>query len=249
MIETTIEELDVDELMKKIRAEVRKRKSRAEMSGQIPSGPFLRARSANRVNPGLSNSGIHQPLEPFQNKPDGYRMDDFLKYHHRDFVINAYQGILKRSPDSDGFDHFLKDLQSAKMTKAEVLGRLHFSPEGRSTKVKVKGLPVHFGIQLLFRIPVLGYLFRLVVGIFNLPTLFRNLQKLEASTAVQLMDQRNQTGDIRNWFQELSDLQQQTEKDLARKADKKDLDRLVEEKADCSDIGNARALLERHDPS
>ena len=230
MIETTIEEIDVDELMKKIKAEVRKRKSRAEMPEQTYPGPFPRMALTGGINPGLSNSGIHQSLEPFQNKPDGYEMDDFLKYHHRDFVINAYHGILKRSPDSDGFDHFLRDLQSAKMTKAEVLGRLRFSPEGRSTKVKVKGLPVHFGIQLLFRIPVLGYLFRLVVGIFNLPTLFRNLQKIEASTAVQLMDQRNQTADIRNWFQELSDLQRQTEKDLALKADKKDLDRLVEDR-------------------
>ena len=215
MIETSIEEINVDELMKKIKAEVRKKKSRPEMPEQNHPGPFPSMALTGGINPGLSDSGLHCHSEPFQEKLDGYLMDDFLKYHHRDFIINAYRGILKRSPDSGGFDHFLRDLQSGKITKAEILGRLRFSPEGRSKKVKVKGLGIHFGILLLFRIPVLGYLFRLIVGVLNLPTFFRNFQKLEASTAVQLNDQRNQDNDILNRMQDLSQIQQQLGQDLA----------------------------------
>ncbi len=232
MIETGIEEINVDDLMKKIKTEVRKRKLRTEMPEQTHPGPFPRMELGNQIKPGHSNVGLSDHSEPFQDKPDGYQMDDFLKYHHRDFVINAYRGILKRSPDSEGFDHFLRDFQSAKMTKAELLGRLRFSPEGRSKKVKVKGLAVQFGIQLLFRIPVLGYLFRLVVGILNLPTFFCNFQKLEASMAVQLNDQRNQGNDILNRMQDMTHAQREFGQELAEKAGIGDLEDLVELKVD-----------------
>jgi SAM-dependent methyltransferase len=192
MIETGIEEINVDELMKKIKAEVKKRRTPSQLPEQGDFAHFPGNSSAGGISPGAFDSGSNPQSEPFHEKSDGYQMDDYLKYHHKDFVVNAYRGILKRSPDADGFDHFLRDLQSGKITKAEILGRLRYSPEGRSKKVKVKGLAVNFGIQLLFRIPVLGYLFRVIVGILNLPALFHNLQKLEVSTSAHLSDQRNQ---------------------------------------------------------
>ena len=52
----------------------------------------------------------------------------------------AYRCILKRGPDAGGLKYFLNNLRSGKMTKAEILGRLRYAPEGRGKKVKVTGL-------------------------------------------------------------------------------------------------------------
>jgi hypothetical protein len=87
--------------------------------------------------------------EPFQQKDEGYHINDFLKYHDQQFVINAYWGILRRGSDSEGLTYFLKNLRSGKMTKAEVLGRLRYAPEGRAAKGKVSGLFWNF-VQSLY---------------------------------------------------------------------------------------------------
>jgi hypothetical protein len=229
MIETTIKEINVDELMKKIRAEIEKKKSRAQTAELIHADLFPRAKAIKKRDSDRSHERLRQALERFQNRSDGYVISDFLDYHHRDFVLYAYHGILKRSPDAKGLDHFMKKMQSGDMTKAEVLGRLRYSPEGRSRKVRIKGLPLHFGFQLLFKIPILGYIFRLVFGFLNLPTLFRNFQKLETSTAVQLMDQRNETAEMRGRVKALDESYRNSESKLASKADKKDLDRMMAE--------------------
>ncbi|KAF5429181.1 O-antigen chain-terminating methyltransferase [Candidatus Methanophagaceae archaeon] len=169
MIQTNIPEINVDELMEKIRAEVRRRKEREE----TVHGPAHQADRASQPapSPGIdpfSIGTIPEP-EPFEFKGGGYHINDFLKYHDLHFVMNAYRGILRRRPDSKGLQHFLKNFRSGKMSKAEVLGRLRYSPEGRVKKVKMKGLFWNFVVQSSFRIPVLGYFSRLTVGIVNLP--------------------------------------------------------------------------------
>jgi len=182
MIETGNPEINVDELMEKIREEVRRRKE----GSRVPSRTVPRATHAPLSPPyaGLDFSMISRigEPEPFQPKDKGYHISDFLKYHDHQFVINAYRGIIRREPDSEGLTHFLSHLRSGKMTKAVILGRLRYSPEGRATNVKINGLFWNFIIQSSFAIPILGYVSRLGTGIVNLPTVIRNMQILEAGT-------------------------------------------------------------------
>ena len=183
MIETGISEIDVNELMEKIRAEIRKRRARKYVGGRRP--------------PGFSHGGAFdswlsvRQSEPFEEKQDGYCMNDFLQYNDKEFVINAYRGVLGRPADAGGNSYFLEGLHSGKMAKAEILGRLRYSPEGRARNVKVRGLLLSFCIQSSFRIPVLGYFCRLIISVFNLPAIVRNLQIIEASSAAQLQRQGN----------------------------------------------------------
>lgn len=134
---------------------------------------------------------VFKMSESTGNTDNGCHLNDFLKYHDEDFVRNAYRGVLKIKPDAHGVEHFLIELRLGKMSKAEILGRLRYSQEGRAKGVKIRGLFWAFTIQSSFKIPVLGYFFRLTVGIFNLPRILNNLQTLETSSLAQLQRQRN----------------------------------------------------------
>ncbi len=151
MIEINVPGINADELMEKIRVEVRGREKR--MRGAVyPKGEPL-------------NVGPTSDLELIEFREKGYHLNDFLTYHGRDFVMNAYHAILMRWPDSEALEYFVGNLTSGKMTKVEVLGRLRYSPEGRVKGVRVRGLLWSFGIQSSFKIPVLGYIFRRTAGI------------------------------------------------------------------------------------
>ena len=212
MIETNIPEINVDELMEQIRAEVKKRKEGGGAFHRTVPHPNNGSPSSFYSKIDLSRICPMPDPEPFEIK-DSYHAHDFLKYHGRHFVRNVYRGVLKREPDHNGLEFFLEELRGGKLTKAEVLGRLRYCREGRPKKVQVKGLFSTFLIQSSFRIPVLGYLFRIVVGIANFPAILRNLQVMEESTFTQLQQQRSN----------LSGALSQLEPVLERMADREEL--------------------------
>jgi SAM-dependent methyltransferase len=187
MKECDMEAINVDELMEKIKAEVRKRKDQNGELDQSLGGPC----QAGDLEPNAS----HGPI-PMESREDGYHINDLLKYHDEDFVATAYQAVLGRLPDSSAFKHFLSNLRSGKKTKAEVLGRLRYSAEGRARHVRIDGLFWNFLIQSSFGIPVLGYFMRLIIGIANLPRIMRNLQTMEESAFAQLKDQKNRLNGV-----------------------------------------------------
>ena len=90
MIEKDIPEISVDEIMEKIMAEIKRRKP-----SQVGKTDLV------------SVASVPKP-QPFELKEEGYHIDDFLKYNGREFVINAYRGILGRESDPEGFNNYLK---------------------------------------------------------------------------------------------------------------------------------------------
>ena len=235
MIETNIPEINVDELMEKIRAEVKQRKEGGGPPRRtVPQADFA---PPSDIYPkiDLSRVGATPVPEPFEYKEQGYHINDFLKYHDQQFVVNAYRGILRRGPDSEGLGHYLDKLRSGKRTKAEILGRLRYSPEGKTNKVKTRGLFWNFAIQSSFRIPVLGYCSRLTTGIINLPLIIRNMENFERNTVRQL---QQQSTDLNGTLSELgSYLEKKADRDalemgLEKKADRDALEMGLEKKAD-----------------
>ncbi|MDY0042802.1 MAG: DUF4214 domain-containing protein, partial [Desulforhabdus sp.] len=105
-----------------------------------------------------------------------YHINDFLQYHGAAFIKNAYRGILGREADLPAYIYYWGNLKAGKMSKIEILGRLRFSAEGRAKRAHVHGLWLRFVVHLSFRIPILGYFSRLVVGAANLPTLIKNIE-------------------------------------------------------------------------
>jgi len=238
MIETKIPEINVDELMEKIRAEVKQRKEKRNIpSKTIPCGNFAALSSLNAKIDPPEVSSIPDP-EQFKIK-DHYHINDFLKFRDRNFVMVAYRGILRRQPDPRGLEHFLIKLRTGKMSKAEILGRLRYAPEGKMKKTKVDGLFWNFLIQSSFSIPVLGYFSRLVFGIGNLPLILHNMRVFEERASTQLESRGNDLAMIQTKMGEIIEVLGNLDAIINSKIDdaelgilKKEVDAALERKAD-----------------
>src|SRR5947209_282899 len=126
-------------------------------------------------------------LQPaFRPRASGrYHVSELTKYHDRNFIQNAYQAILKRSPDAVGFKSFLDSLHTARLNKIDILARLRYSPEGRAKNVEISGLQAPAIIRKAYRLPVIGYLANLAVALLRLPNSVRGQQRFEAHVLAQ----------------------------------------------------------------
>ncbi len=168
-----IPETRIDELMQRIRAEIRQNRDGCGQQAVHPS-------SGPSGLPGLSlqlpRLGENIP-EPGH---DGVlRLNEMLGYHDQTFIAMVYRLILKRPADGTGSRHYLEGLRRGRFSKAEIIGRLRFSSEGRARGVRVKGLLPALAVGLAGKIPVLGYLVQGMAALVRLPILVRHLERLE----------------------------------------------------------------------
>ena len=186
--------MTTESLMDEIRAGARAARAGDASELYASSNAFEGGRAA-----AASSAPEHKPLalQPdFEPRDDDrYHARDLLQYHDRNFIQNAYRAILKRGPDATGYTAFIEGLRSGHLNKIDVLARLRYSTEGRAKRVEVKGLFVPAAVRQLYRLPLIGYLLRLCVGIARLPAMIRHQQQLEAHTHAQLqliVDHANQ---------------------------------------------------------
>ncbi|HEV2914123.1 MAG TPA: methyltransferase domain-containing protein [Pyrinomonadaceae bacterium] len=133
---------------------------------------------------------------------DRYEMTELLLFHDAAFVWNAYRALLKREPDETGFRKYLDELRSGRLNKIDILASLRFSPEGRSKKVHVAGLALPSIIRRAYRLPLIGYLLELTVGLARLPVMLRSQRQMENHLIAQ---QERIVGYINGANQQLAD--------------------------------------------
>ena len=176
--ETNQDELDLSELMDRIRARAEERRA----NSLIDTAAILyRVLNTNLSDEGTSLAIGALPdfaLQPEFETKESYDVQDFLGYNDHIFVRNAYRGVLKREPDDAGYVQFLEALRSGRLNKIDILAKLSFSPEGRLQNVTVSGLNGLARLRQLYRLPVLGYLLELAVSVWRLPMLLAKLRKL-----------------------------------------------------------------------
>src|ERR1044072_154833 len=136
-------------------------------------------------------------LQPaFQPKRDNqYHINELLKFHGEDFVRNSYRALLLREPDEAGMAYHLQSLATGRFNKIDVLASLHNSPEGQQSGVTVTGLSVPATIRRLGRIPVLGYLLRMIIAVLRLPSSLQYQNQFEQyslSLQQRIADHQNQ---------------------------------------------------------
>ncbi|MDQ2921611.1 MAG: DUF4214 domain-containing protein, partial [Acidobacteriota bacterium] len=119
------------------------------------------------------------------NTNDEYHLNDLLKFHDADFLNAAYQAILKREPDSFGYNYYLEQLSEGHIDKIDVLASLRFSTEGELKNVQIKGLALPTFIRRLSHLPVIGYPIRLGIGLLRLPVLIHRMRQHEAYSLSQ----------------------------------------------------------------
>ena len=108
-------------------------------------------------------------------------IDSLLAFHDAEFIRHAYQRILGRNPDPNGFSHYLKLLRAGE-SKIEIIGRLRYSQEGRQCKVAILGLFPVFAWQRIYRLPVLGRILHIISCLYHLPDMERAQRAFEAFT-------------------------------------------------------------------
>ena len=105
MMQTNVPEINIDELMEKIRAEVKERKAKGTISPASNSrNCCIPSSLGGKI--GLAEVSPVPDTEKFEIK-DHYHISDFLKFRDRNFVIIAYRGILRRSPIQVALSIFL----------------------------------------------------------------------------------------------------------------------------------------------
>ena len=150
--------LDVQQLMHEIRASVASQHRPAEENQSPPA--------SSATNGNLKQAGH-------------YHVNDLLRFHGEDFVRNAYLVLLGREPDEAGMAHHLDQLASGRFNKIDVLSSLHSSQEGSGNQVKLNGLLLPVTVRRLGRIPVVGYIVRLMVAVARLPVLIQHQNQYE----------------------------------------------------------------------
>src|SRR5215204_3802524 len=140
---------------------------------------------ASVASPQLPFEDRSQPPAPSNGNliaGNHYHVNDLLRFHGEDFVRNAYRALLCRDPDEAGMAHHIDGLASGRFNKIDVLASLHASPEGRNSHVQLDGLSLPITVRRLGRLPVVGYIIRLMVGVVRLPRLVQYQNQFEFYT-------------------------------------------------------------------
>jgi len=179
-IQISSSDLDVERLMHEIRQNVTRQSPAQESVAPRPTEPI--------------GSLTLQP--PFQTSRDNrYHINDLLRFHGEDFVRNSYRALLMREPDEAGMAYHLQSLATGRFNKIDVLASLHNSHEGRQSGVTVEGLSTPATMRRLGRIPILGYLLRMIIAILRLPASLQYQNQFEQyslSLQQRIVDHQNQ---------------------------------------------------------
>src|SRR6185369_6131073 len=178
--------LDLAQLMAQIRKDAESRKRSSLNNGDPARYRQLIIQNFNAFLAPQISSLPPLKLQPELEKRDRYHVNDLLGFHDEVFVRNAYKVILKREPDDSGMAHFLKNLRNGRYSKLDVLSALRFSSEGDNVNVQIEGLSRSSVLRKMYRVPVAGYLLRLVVAIARLPVLITNFRRVESHSMAQL---------------------------------------------------------------
>jgi O-antigen chain-terminating methyltransferase len=181
MLESNRSDLDVERIMHDIREAVASRGSGPQTNGSSPPVPVS---SVNYTPP--NGDALHlQP--PFQPKLDNhYHVNDLLRFHGADFLRTAYVALLSREPDESGLARHWEGLASGRFNKLDVLGSLRSSPEGRRNNVKVDGLWLPVTVRRVGRLPIIGYIVRLMIAVARLPRMLQSQNQYEFYLWAQL---------------------------------------------------------------
>jgi len=116
------------------------------------------------------NISIARPLNEFFIK-NKYNIDELLKYDDKEFIKVAYKTILKRDPDTEGFNYYLNKYREGEFSKKDIIFSLRFSKEGREKGVKIEGIFPGAIFSFLKRIKFFGKVFNTLKVFFKLSDL------------------------------------------------------------------------------
>jgi len=173
--------MNIDELMRKIHAEVTRRRPGATGSVSAASATPLASTS-------IANGHAWEPVGSRLGYKDTYSVGDFVALNDVDFVETTYRVLLRRAADPAGSTAALADLRQGIRNKVHILGDIRFSPEGRERCVHVDGLLLPYKLQQWSRRRFIGRPLAWILSIARLPTLLRRIDAASARDAHELQN-------------------------------------------------------------
>lgn len=113
-----------------------------------------------------------------------YAIGELTGRDYVDFVEQAFRAVLKRPSDDAGREQQLRLLTHG-AAKAEVLGNLRWSPEGRRIGVRVRGLLPRYALAKLGRVRGVGFLVEWALALASLPLLLRHQRAADTQAAAR----------------------------------------------------------------
>ena len=110
---------------------------------------------------------------------DALDIKDLLKLDDEGFIENSYSAILKRKADEEGLTDYLSSLRNGSMDKIDIIEALRYSGEGKGKNVKIKGLRKFLVIREIYRVPLAGYLLKIIVNLIHLPRTLERIQTFQ----------------------------------------------------------------------
>ena len=262
MVESNIPEINVDEIMKKIREEVNKRKAGQSETDQQSS--FLKEVVETSINPKVEQTKLWKAIKAIQFRFRRYPfysfayktafkfiqfipkyqsnidIEDLLKNDGETFIKNAYKVILQRDVDEHGLSFYLSMMRSGKLNKVQVLASLRYSKEGRAKRINIKNLYLSYVAIKFYKFPVIGYMVRWTTAIIKVPVIVRNIVAFENYTNIRFEQQStNVVNLITNINQKTDKRNIQISEELHHKADANEVQQISEElrhKADANRV-------------
>ncbi|MEN6604526.1 MAG: methyltransferase domain-containing protein [Bryobacteraceae bacterium] len=229
----------------------------------------VRAVAASAVGrKGNHGTGADPVKQSRQSRHQAVQSPPSLEYlqsfHDTDFVRQAYRSILHREADAGGFDNYLSQLRSGRLSKLELLATLRYSEEGMRIRQEVPGLERTFRFRRLFRKFVPEFLLKRFEVVVRRPAISRNMKGDDGKTAAL----RHGNAEIESQLARLvftkadraatTRLREEIEAELAGKVERSDLtvlreevEKLTSRKADAEEVASLSeqyraALLQLH---
>lgn len=162
-----------DDYLERVKAEIRTEAQAARERAPLPRiEPAPRAARSSPQQDGIEHGRLD------------YAIGELTGADYRAFIDRAFRALLKRAPDDAGGEAQTR-LLAAGAAKAEVLGNLRWSPEGRRIGVRVHGLLPRYVLAKSARVPVLGYLLQWGLALAGLPLLLRHQRAADTSIAAR----------------------------------------------------------------
>ena len=174
-----------DSYLAGVKAEIRAQADAARMRAPLPRKEAPPPRRAEAVSHGGTIDRARLD----------YSIAELTGEHYTAFVDGAFRALLKRPPDDPGLEAQVRLLASG-APKAEVLGNLRYSPEGRAIGTRVGGLLPRYALAKLTRVPVVGFVVNWLIAFAGLPLLLRHQRAADTRNAAQFLDTQLNAGRI-----------------------------------------------------
>jgi SAM-dependent methyltransferase len=162
---------DHDDQLERIKAEIRAEADAARVRLPLPR------HDPPAPPPSVDTGGIERARLD-------YSIGELTGPDYQAFVELAFRSLLKRDPDDAGSEAQIR-LLAAGRPKAEILGNLRWSAEGRRVGTRVRGLRLRYLLAKASRVPLAGYLLDWALALAGLPFLLRHMRGAETVTAAR----------------------------------------------------------------